>query len=67
MLENSSFQKPLLKTGEVAQYLGVSRAMAYKLMQSGEIRSVHIGRSVRTRPESLKEYLARHEETKPKK
>jgi len=65
MFEKSSFANRLLTAEDVARDLCISRAMAYKLMQSGEIRVVHIGRSVRTRPESLVEYLARHEESRP--
>ena len=65
MFEKSNCPKRLLTAEDVAQELSVSRAMAYKLMQSGEIRVVHIGRSVRTRPECLEEYLTRHEESRP--
>ena len=41
----------LLKAPEVAEILNISRAMAYRLIQMGEIRSVHIGVARRLRPE----------------
>lgn len=42
---------------EIADALGVSRAMVYKLVKEGELEGVHIGRSVRIRPESYMRYL----------
>lgn len=47
--------EPLLKAIDVAEILNISRAMAYKLMNQGEIRSVVIGSSKRVR---LKDLLA---------
>ena len=47
----------LLKANEVAELLSVSRAFAYSLMQSGQLPTVHIGRSVRVRPEDLEEFI----------
>jgi excisionase family DNA binding protein len=43
----------LLKAGEVARILNVSRAFAYRLMQQGKIRTVNIEKSRRVRPEDL--------------
>ncbi|MBU1934462.1 helix-turn-helix domain-containing protein, partial [Patescibacteria group bacterium] len=40
----------LLRAGEVAQILNVSRAFAYRLMQQGKIRTVAIAKSRRVRP-----------------
>lgn len=47
----------LLKANEVAELLSVSRSFAYALMQSGQLPTVHIRRSVRVRPEDLEEFI----------
>jgi excisionase family DNA binding protein len=47
----------LLKADEVAELLSVSRSFAYALMQSGQLPTVHLGRSVRVRPEDLEEFI----------
>jgi len=47
----------LLKAKDVAEILQVSRAMAYNLMQRGEIPTVRIGKARRVRPEDLIKYI----------
>jgi len=47
----------LLKIPDVAKILNISRAMAYNLVQMGEIRSVHIRSSRRVRVRDLQEYI----------
>jgi len=47
----------LLKAKDVAEILQISRAMAYALMQRGEIPTVRIGKSRRVRPEDLIKYI----------
>lgn len=47
----------LLKAKEVAEILQISRAMAYTLMQRGEIPTVRIGKARRVRPEDLIKYI----------
>ena len=47
----------LLKAEEVAELLSVSRSFAYSLMQNGPLPTVHLGRSVRVRPEDLEEFI----------
>lgn len=47
----------LLRAREVAKILNVSQALAYRLMQMGEIRCVRIGTAVRVRPEDLDAYI----------
>jgi excisionase family DNA binding protein len=59
----SGFKK-LLAASEVAKILNVSEALAYKLMQSGEIQTVHMGRSVRVRPDDLEEYIRQNSKKK---
>lgn len=43
----------LLRANEVARVLNISRALAYRLMQTGKIPTVRINRSVRVRREDL--------------
>ena len=50
-------EERLLKPAEVADILQVSRAMAYKLLNQGEIPSVRIGKSVRVRRADLERYI----------
>jgi excisionase family DNA binding protein len=47
----------LLKAKEVAEILKIIRAMAYTLMQRGEIPTVRIGKARRVRPEDLIKYI----------
>ena len=47
----------LLKAEEVAEILNISRAMVYRLMRSGEIPAVSIGRSKRILPVDLDGYI----------
>ena len=48
----------LLRIEAVAKRLSVSRSMAWKLIDSGALRSVRIGRAVRVLPADLEAYLA---------
>jgi excisionase family DNA binding protein len=48
----------LLRIEQIAERLSVSRSMAWKLIDSGVLRSVRIGRAVRVRPHDLEAYLA---------
>jgi len=47
----------LLKAPDVAEILNISRAMAYRLMQTREIPTVCIGTARRVRPEDLHNYI----------
>ena len=47
----------LLRAQDVAELLSVSRSFAYALMQSGQLPTVQLGRSVRVRPKDLEEYI----------
>jgi excisionase family DNA binding protein len=53
----------LLKAGEVADILSISRAFTYQLMKQGKIRTVEIGSARRVRPEDLQEFIAESIET----
>jgi excisionase family DNA binding protein len=47
----------LLRLDEVAERLSISKSMAWKLVSSGHIRSVRIGRAVRVRPADVDRYV----------
>ena len=55
--ENVLKISPLLKAKDVAEILKISRAMAYNLMQRGEIPTVRTGKARRVRPEDLITYI----------
>lgn len=58
----SKATQPLAYTdGEIAAALRVSKRTVYRLRKSGALRSVRIGRAVRTPADSLAEFLARAE------
>jgi excisionase family DNA binding protein len=57
-LRNISIE-PLLRASEVATRLNISRSLAYKLIQLGEIPSVRVFKSVRVRVNDLEEYIRR--------
>ncbi len=45
--------RPLLRPIDVAELLNVSRKTAYRLIERGELDAVHVGASVRVRPDDL--------------
>jgi predicted DNA-binding transcriptional regulator AlpA len=48
----------LLKGTDVARILGVSKALAYRLMAQGDIPTVHLSdKTVRVRPEDLDNFI----------
>lgn len=47
----------LITTKQVAQVLGISRSQVYVLLKSGELESVHIGRSRRISKEQIIDYV----------
>ncbi len=50
-------EERLLKPSEVAAFLNISRAMSYRLLQSGKIPVIRINRMVRVRPNDLQRFL----------
>lgn len=48
----------LLRGGEVAQLLNISRSKAFEMMASGELPCVRIGRSVRVPRIALERWIA---------
>ena len=47
----------LLRLEEVARYLSISRSFSYRLVETGQLPCVRLGRSCRVRPEDLKTYI----------
>lgn len=52
-------KEQLLRVAEVATALNISRALAYRLLRSGEIPVVRISRAVRVKPSDLRAYVQR--------
>ena len=50
----------LLKPLEVASVLGISKSFAYRLLQTGEIPTVRLGKACRVRPTDLAKYIERN-------
>jgi excisionase family DNA binding protein len=50
--------RPLLRIEQIAERLSISRSMAWKIISTGQLRSLRIGRVVRVRSEDLDAYLA---------
>ena len=55
----------LLKATEVAKILNISRSMAYRLIQTGQIRSVRIGEACRVRTKDLQGYIEKNLSPQP--
>lgn len=53
----------LLKIPEIAKMLCISRAMAYRLVQTGEIRSVQIRSARRVLQEDLDDFITKNKST----
>lgn len=49
----------LLKVEEAAQRLGIKRSLAWRLVRSGDLPSVRLGRLVRIPERALEEWIAR--------
>jgi excisionase family DNA binding protein len=48
----------LFTVREVQEILNVGKSFAYKLVQSGEIKAVRVGRCLRVRATDLEKYIA---------
>lgn len=49
--------QPLLNAADVARILKVSKTTAYRIFDSGEIKTVELGRAVRVTVDALEEYI----------
>lgn len=47
----------LLNVGKIATLLSLSKAKVYKMIQTGELPGISIGRSVRVHPQDLHNYI----------
>ena len=58
-IQNNSERLPtrLLTGKDVAYLLKISSSQAYKLMRRGELPAVHIGKSIRVKPEDLETFI----------
>jgi excisionase family DNA binding protein len=50
----------LLRPDEVAESLQISVSLAYKLIRRGDLPAVHIGKSVRVKPDDLQWFIDEH-------
>jgi excisionase family DNA binding protein len=50
----------LLIAEEVAELLNIRHSFAYKLMQTGQIPIVRLGRACRVRPQDLADYIEKN-------
>jgi excisionase family DNA binding protein len=56
---------PVLSINEAADVLGIARATLYRLLRTGELQSVRVGKRRKFRPEDLDAYLERNREALP--
>lgn len=59
--ESQRVDAKLLRVGEVAKVLSVSRSHVYRLIESGEIPATRLGRTVRVRREWLDAFVGSSE------
>jgi excisionase family DNA binding protein len=57
-MTQNSHNRLLLRPREVAEELGISRALAYRWAQQGIIPSIRVGRSVRIPHDALLAWIA---------
>ena len=55
-------EKRLLRVGEVAERLGLSKSLTYTLIMSGQIRSLTINAARRVTVDAVDEFVRRREE-----
>jgi excisionase family DNA binding protein len=58
-MQSTQDTRPLLTPADVAHLVNVSRKTAYRLIERGELEALHVGASVRVRPQDLDAYLER--------
>lgn len=56
---------PVLSVNDAARVLGVERSTIYRLLRTGELQAVRVGKRKRFRPEDLDAYLERGREPSP--
>ena len=51
------FEEPLLTVGEVAQVMRVSNMTVYRLIKSGQLAAIRVGKNYRIRRKDVERYL----------
>lgn len=51
------FEEPLLTVGEVAQLMRVSNMTVYRLIKSGQLPAIRVGKNYRLRRKDVERYL----------
>lgn len=57
-LSQRGFEEPLLTVGEVAQLMRVSNMTVYRLIKSGQLAAIRVGKNYRIRRADVERYLA---------
>lgn len=57
--ETEDSMETFLRSGDVAELLCISRSRVYRMVASGSLRSIRVGRSVRISTEALEEWIKR--------
>ena len=52
------FDEPLLTVGEVAQIMRVSNMTVYRLIKSGQLAAIRVGKNYRMRRKDVERYLS---------
>lgn len=56
-MPGGEFDEPLLTVGEVAQVMRVSNMTVYRLIKSGQLSAVRVGKNYRIRRRDVERYL----------
>lgn len=59
-MSDNSNKRPFLSLEEISEYLGVNYQLIYRLVRSGDLPAVRVGRVYRVRREDFDAYLSRH-------
>ena len=51
------FEEPLLTVGEVAEVMRVSNMTVYRLIKSGQLAAIRVGKNYRIRRRDVRRYL----------
>ena len=56
-MNERDFSEPLLTVGEVAQLMRVSNMTVYRLIKSGQLSAIRVGKNYRIRAADIDRYL----------
>ena len=59
-VDDSELIEPLLTVGEVAQLMRVSNMTVYRLIKSGQLSAIRVGKNYRIRRTDIDRYLTGH-------